>query len=90
MSSLNVKFLVPGQILLAGRWEFYWQRALRILALQWFSQIGCDWKKQHVRKSIYWVSPRICSRTLMGYSRDDSLLPSGYADMRAPDDAIAF
>ena len=34
--------------------------------------------------------PRICSRTLMGYSRDGSLLPSSYADVRSPDDVIAF
>ena len=41
-------------------------------------------------KSIYWVSPRICSRTLMGYSRGGSLLPSSYADARPPDDVIAI
>ena len=47
-------------------------------------------------KSIYWVSPRICSRTLMGcsdpsvFSRGGSLLPSSYADARYIDDVIAF
>ena len=56
-------------------------------------------------KSMYWFSPRICSRTLMGYSdspeggvrstpsvfsRVGSLRPSSYADARSPDDVTAF
>ena len=56
--------------------------------------------------SIYCFPPRICSRTLMGYSdhhrggggggtrsvfsRGGSLLPSMYADGRSCDDVIAF
>ena len=42
------------------------------------------------RKSMYWVSPRLCSRTVVENSRDSSRLPCGYADVRSPDDAIAF
>ena len=42
------------------------------------------------RNQFYWFSPRICSRTLLGYSdpsvfsQDGSLLPSSYADTHAP------
>lgn len=50
-----------------------------------------------VRNINLLVSPRICSRTLMGYSdppsvfsRDGSLLPSIYADVRYIDDVIAI
>ena len=45
---------------------------------------------QYVNQFQDWVSPRICSRTLMGYSRGGSLLPSIYADGRSSDDVIAF
>ena len=41
-------------------------------------------------KSLPSFSPRICSRTLMGFSRDGSTLPCSYADGRSPDDVIAF
>ena len=55
-----------------------------------FGVAHSPYKKNGRYKINLLISPRICSRTLVGYSRDGSRLPSSYADGRSSDDAIAF
>ena len=93
------------QLLTAARYFHENNLSVGVLVIDWFHwKVMGDWsfdpKYWPVESNLPPWQPRICSGTLMGYpmgrstpsvfSRGGSLLPSSYADVRSPDDVIAF